>query len=215
MPLYFYVHDGDTYLHQLTPALTAAWRRRNFEPCRSLCASLVPRTQDFVLPFRPAPGESLVSLIAQGLPFAREYFSPLAGEVLLYAAAEVPEPSMAPDTLCCLLAPDQYRDTMARRDQFAPIQQAHYGSRDVTFGSYYRPDAAGYNNPSDVARLAHYLEAIRPEAWSLSQLANWNEASDQDELEEELEFARECFAALSTLYARLAAKGQVLVAEIL
>src|SRR5579871_1697298 len=109
MPLYFYVHDREPFQQDLAPALTAAWRRRSFEPCRALCASLVPRTQDFVQPFRPAPGESLVSLVAQGLPFARAYFGALVGEVLLYAAAEVPEIPTAPDTLCCILAPDRYR----------------------------------------------------------------------------------------------------------
>jgi hypothetical protein len=215
MPLYFYVHDGEPFHQQLAPALIAAWRRRSFEPCRALCASLVPRIKDFVLPFQPAPGESLVSLVAQGLPFARDYFGHLVGELLLYAAAEMPEILTAPDTLCCILAPEQYREQSDCRDQFAPIQQAHYGSRDVVFGGYYRPEAAAYNDVNDVIYLARYLAAIRPETWTLHQLVNWQEHADRDEVEEELEFARERFADLSALYARLAIKGQVLVSETL
>ena len=58
------------------------------------------------------------------------------------------------------------------RESLPPILQAHRGSRDLTFGAaVYRPEHAGYNNAADVARLADYLAAVRPEHWTPADLA--------------------------------------------
>jgi hypothetical protein len=55
------------------------------------------------------------------------------------------------ETLCCLLAPEQYRSGTVLREQLVPIQQVLRGSRDLTFGStVYRPEQAGYNDAADV-----------------------------------------------------------------
>ena len=99
------------------------------------------------------PDEPLLAQVARSIvPFDRDFWRLLAGEVLLYGAASVPEILTAPDTLGHLLAPGQ---------DDSPIRQAHFGARGLAFGGgIYRPDAAGWNDAEDVARLADYLAAI-------------------------------------------------------
>jgi hypothetical protein len=138
----------------------------------------------------------------------------LAGEILLYGAASVPEIVTAPDTLGRLLAPGQ--DDSPSRPGFAPIRQAHFGARDLVFGGgFYRPDAAGWNDTGDVARLADYLATIDPTRWTAADLAGLREFADEDERADELAFAREAFPALRDLYRAACEAGQVVVCELL
>jgi hypothetical protein len=118
------------------------------------------------------------------------------------------------DTLCCLLAPEQYRAGETAPEKRAPIQQALFGSQDLTFGTtVYRPDRAGYNGVGDVVRLAGYLAGVRPERWTVADLGDWREADSDEERAEELEFVREWLPVLVDLYRRAAAEGRVLVHE--
>jgi hypothetical protein len=216
MPLYFLVHDAEQFHHSIRPALAAGWQQRSFAPCRPLCGSLVAAARDFAERFHVAPEEALLFQVAQGLPFDRNYWRLLVGEVMLYGAADVPEFPTAPDSLCCLLAAEHYREQRTTREQFAAIQRAHFGARDLVLGSaFYRPEHAGYNDSPDVAGLAEYLRAVGPEQWSVAGLRDWREASDDEERAEELEFARECFATLREFYQRTAAAGQLIVCELL
>src|SRR6516164_7163015 len=150
MPLYFLLHDAARFHEALRPALAEAWRRRSFEPCRALCSALAPAAVGFAERYHTGHDEPLLAQVARGgVPFDRDFWRLLVGEALLYGAASVPEILTAPDTLCRLLAAGS---------ESAPIRQAHFGSRDLTFGGgFYRPDAAGLNDVADVARLAEYL----------------------------------------------------------
>jgi len=92
----------------------------------------------------------------------------------------------------------------------APIQQAHRGTRDLTFGAaVYRPEHAGYNNVENVSRLADYLAAVRPQEWTPTDLIGLKGAEDGAEREEELAFAREWFPALADLFRRARERGAV------
>jgi hypothetical protein len=194
MPLYFFVHDAARF-DVLRPALTASWRQRSFEPCRSLCAALEPEARAFAQRYHTGNDESLIAQVVRGLSFDRDVWRFLVGEALLYAAVEVPEFQAAPETLSVLLVS-------------AEIRQAHFGTHDLTFGGFYRPDNAGWNDAADVLRLADYLGAIDSQRWTVADLA-----SSGDEAGDELDFAREAFAALCAMYRAAAVRGQVVVCE--
>src|SRR5262245_4296135 len=109
----------------MRPALAASWLRRSFEPCRALCGSLLPRVGEFTRRYHVSEGESLVAQVVRGLVFHRDFWRALAGELILYGADEVPEFQTCPDTLCCLLAPEQHRKGAIPRNHFPPILQTH------------------------------------------------------------------------------------------
>jgi hypothetical protein len=216
MPIYFLLHDADRFRRMIRPALAGAWRRRTFEPCRALCAALAPAALAFADRYHTGHDEPLLAQVARGtVPFDRDFWRLLVGEVLLYGAAAVPEILTAPDTLCRLLAPGQADEPPASRSEFAPIRQAHFGARDLVFGGFYRPEAAGYNDADDVSRLADYLATIDPARWTVADLAGLREFADDAERADELEFAREVFPPLRDLYGGARDVGQVVVCEVL
>jgi hypothetical protein len=214
---YFLVLEGSWFEGQARPALADAWRRRSFEPARLLCAALAPAAEAFARRYHTGPAESLVTGVADGLPFDRDFWRLLVGEVLLVGAADIPEFQTSPDTLACLLAGDVYLAGTADRlplPQLPRVLQAHRGSRDLTFGAaVYRPGAAGYNDVADVARLAAYLEGVRPQLWKAEDLKAHRDLAGDDERAEELDFVREWFPALRDLYAQAGARGRVVVCE--
>jgi hypothetical protein len=217
---YFLVLDGARFENEIRPALAASWRRRNFGPCRPLCAALTPAARAYAQRYHTGGAEPVVGQVARGLPFDRHFWRALVGEVLLFAADEIPEFQTCADTLCCLLAPEHYRATVRSphghlpREQLPPIRQAHEGSRDLTFGAaVYRPEHAGYNNGADVARLADYLDSVRPESWTPASLEGLRDAADEGECADELAFAREWFPVLRDLYRGARERGRVLAHE--
>lgn len=161
-------------------------------------------------------GQAIMSKVMHGLPFDRDRWKLLVGEILLFAAAEVPEIEVVPETLLCLLAPDAYLNEEVERRNFPSIQQAHAGARDLDFGGkVYRPEKAGYNDTPDVDRLASYLGAQEPDRWTVSDLKRLREVNDDAERADELAFAREWFPALRELYQQARVNRQVVVCEVL
>ena len=158
MPLYFLLHDAERF-HRRSALPLPRRGARSFEPCRPLCAALAPAAVAFAERYHTGHDEPLLAGVARGaVPFDRDFWRLLVGEVLLYGAASVPEILTAPDTLSRLLA--------AGEDEAAPIRRAHFGTHDLVFGGgFYRPDAAGYNDVPDVARLADYLAAVDASRW--------------------------------------------------
>jgi hypothetical protein len=210
---YYLVLDGAFFEEQARPTLALAWQERGFEPCRGLCLTLEPAARSYAERYHTGEQEPLLFHVIRGLAFDRMRWRTLVGEILLFAALEIPEFQSNADTLCCLLAPEQYRAGETAPKKRAPIQQALFGSRDLTFGTaVYRPDRAGYNGRDDVVRLAAYLADIRPERWTVADLAAWREGGEE-ERGEELEFVREWLPVLVDLYRRGAAEGRVLVHE--
>ncbi len=213
MAEYFLCLDGERFTRQIRPALAASWRQRQFEPCRELCRELLPAAHDYADRYHTGEEEPLLARIACGLPFDRACWRLLVSEVLLFAAVEIPEFQTNAETLCCVLAPEQYRSEDMDRARLAPIQQVLRGSRDLTFGSaVYRPEHTGYNNAEDLARLAEYLTSVRPEQWTIADLRELREVDD-DERADELAFVREWFPVLVELYQRLHALKRIVVIE--
>jgi hypothetical protein len=208
---YFLLLDGKTFEGEVRPSLAASWRERTFGPCRNLCASLAPAALAYAERYHTG-GESLVARVAGGLPFDRAFWRLLVGEVLLVAAVDIPEFQTAPDTLARLLAPDFDPAVCLPRERRPAILQAHQGSRDLTFGAAtYRPEFAGYNDARDVARLADYLAAVRPEEWPPAALRDL--PGDEEDHTDELAFAQEWFPVLRDLYRDARERGRVLVIE--
>ena len=196
---YFLMLDAAAFEGRIRPALAASRRSHGFDPCRALCAELVPAARAYAERYHVGGDEPMPARVAAGLPFDRDYWRALVAEVLLCTAVEIPEFQTCEDALCLLLAP-------------GPIRQAHHGTRDLTFGAtVYRPDRAGYNNAGDVARLADYLAAVRPSEWTPDALTGL--ADDEEERAEELAFAREWFPSLADLFRRARERGCVLVHE--
>jgi hypothetical protein len=205
---YFLVLDAAQFAQQIQPALAASWKQRSFEPCRALCTALLPAARTYADRYHTSADESLVSQVLGGLSFDRTFWRALIGDVLLFAAVEMPEFQTCEETLVKLLAPGC--DPSAPRPRLPPIVQAHRGSRDLTFGAVvYRPDYVGFNNREDVARLAEYLASVRPDEWTTGGLVGVNEEDAADEID----FAREWFPVLADLFRRVRDAGQVVIHE--
>jgi len=197
--IYFLLIDGGFFEGRLRHALAGSWRVRSFSPCRDLCRELLPRVKAFHERYHVGENESLLERAAGNLPFGSDVWYALAGELLLYAAEEVPEFQTCPDTLSLLVAPEQR----------PLIEQTHRGSRPLTFGAaVYRPEHCGRNDAADVRRLSRFLASLDPTAWTADRLGG-------DEPQEELAFARDCFAALADTFRRADEAGQVVVHELL
>jgi hypothetical protein len=212
MPIYFMVLDSGLYHDEIHPALAASWARRSFEPCRRLSVVLEEAARKFAESYRTGPAEPLLLQVARGVPFDRHFWQLLVGEALLFAAKEIPEFPVCPQTLGALLAPALQSKELLPREEWAPIHQAHYGSGYVQFGGrVYRPEHAGLNNIDDISRLAAYLADVDPEGWSAEDLPSVVE--DEEARLEELEDAKAWYPALRDLYIRARAGGAVLVCE--
>jgi hypothetical protein len=213
MPHYFFLLDSAFFRQRVKPDLTASWRQRSFEPCRALCAELIPAARTLAERYHLGPEEPLLVRAADGLAFDRDFWSFLVGEILFYAAAEIPEIQTAPETLAFLLTSAQENSRYSPRESFTPIEQAHFGAHDLFLGRFYRPETVGINEDSDIPRLAEYLHSCRPEQWTTADLPPRPLATDEEEGLEELEFARQSLRVLQELYAGAAAKRLIVVCE--
>jgi hypothetical protein len=213
--LYFLVLDARAFHEELRPALAASWRQRSFEPCRSLCAKTLPAAKEFADRYHLGDADPLLVRLGEGMTFDRHLWQHLAGELLWFSAAEIPELQTNINALACLLAPAMESEINMQRTESPPIIQAHHGSRDLIFGGgFYRPDNAGWNDHEDCERLAAYLTGVRPEAWRAEELAALPDLP-AEEREEELAFLRDWFPALKELYVQAAKRQHVVVCETL
>lgn len=193
--LYFLVHDAAFFRDRLTPVLAESWRQRDFGPIAALALELAHNFDAFAERFRLTVAEQPLVRRAGELTFDRRIWRHLAGELLFYAAADVPEVPTSPEALERLLGPDE------------AIRQLHFGSRDLAFGpALYRPGCAGLNDLADVARLAAFAVNVDPTEWSADNLGG-------DEAVDELDELREWFPKLRALYVDAAAAGRVIVCE--
>jgi hypothetical protein len=208
MPFYFMLHDAERFHKLIRPVLAASWRQRSFAPCTALRSALTAETRRFLGENRIQDEESMLLRVSPELPFAREMWRYLVGEVLLVGAAELPEIHVPEETLRRILHPGS--DESAIRPRFAPIQQALYGTRDLVFGDgWYRPDHAGYNDRDDTSRLCDYLCEMDAVNWTVAELA----MATERESAEELEFARQALTRLRALYQGAREDRQITVCE--
>lgn len=214
MALYFMLLDAKLYREQIVPSLAASWRLRSFTPCQALCTSLLPAAESFASRYHTRSADQLLRRAACGMTFDRHVWTALAGELLWFAAAEIPEIDTASETLTYILAPEVRRPVPGKHH--APIQQAHFGTRDVAFGGkLYRPDDAGLNDLTDVARLAEYLDSIDEARWTVTELEGLPERLSEEDRAEELDFARGIFCDLRDLYRQAVLNRWVVLPECL
>jgi hypothetical protein len=214
MPLYFLVHDAARFHHVLRPALAAARQGRDFAPCRPLCKELLAAAHDFLPDEARGTEPTFLRLVAEGLTFDRDLWRSLVGEVLLYAAVELPEIQTAAGALSCLASLGPLPDPPTSRPCENWVQQVHFGARDLTFGGvFYRPEAAGWNDTHDVARLSEHLRALEPDHWRADALRPLTDLSDDEDRADELAFVRDWLPPLRDMYDRARAGGQVVICE--
>src|SRR5580693_8122046 len=127
MSLYFLVHESQLFEEEIRPALAASWKRRDFGPCRSLCARLLPIAREFAVRYHLGAEDPMIARVAEDLPFDRLYWQHLVGELLWFASVEIPELETSADTLSCLLAAGNTWDVTTPRASLPPIMQAHQG----------------------------------------------------------------------------------------
>jgi len=187
----------------LSPALEQCWRRRNFQPAAIICRELTPIVRQFI---SNGTGEAPITLqVGEGLPFRPELWRMLVGELLLFGAAELPELETPLESYAAVM----HQPLSHSRGDFVPIQQAIEGSRDIWFGTYFRPEHAGWNDEEDVQRLAHLMAAIDTQAWNASDLTR----CAIDDRDDELAFLREWFPPLREAYRRAADLDYVIACE--
>ncbi len=213
MTLFYLLLQASWFDQTAHPTLTASWDKRSFTPCRALCAQLGPAAREFATRYAQADDPPLVCRLADGMPFRRELWAQLVGEVLIHGAAEIVQIEAEPDTLCRLLAGLPWNEE-APRESFGPIQQVLFGARDLRFGGkFYRPHRAGWNSRADVSRLAEYLAVVNVDQWGSGQLGDAETDGVCDDLREELEFARQALDDLRQLYERAQLREYVMVRE--
>jgi hypothetical protein len=193
----FLVHDAPFFHQRLSPALAASYRKRSFEPLTDLVRDLQPLIEAFGQRYHLTTIERPLVFARAGKPFHRRLWRHFAGELLLYAAVETPDFPIAPELLSQFIPPDL-------------VERLHRGSREVTFDCIpYRPDQAGMHDTADVAELAATLAAIDPSAWTTRALTHLAE----DERDEELAFARQCFEQLQEMVTGAHRQGRLIVCE--
>lgn len=198
MAKYFLIHEYDFFEENVRPALGKAWLRRSFGPCRALCERVLPLAEDYARRYCTG-GDPVLASVVSGIAFDRTLWRALVGEVLLYAAVDIPQLQMDEDTIVEFAHPPG--------EEGSPIRQALSGTRELTVGpTVYRPEHAGYNNRTDVIRLAEYLRGIDANVWTIEPDAG-EEALDK------LAFAQEGFASLRDLYQEAANRDRVVVIE--
>jgi len=199
---YFYLLNGTWFAEQMQSALAESWRRRSFAPCERLCRELAAG----------APDDAVVRLVLASLPYDRTRWHALVGECLIYGAETMPRLAVAPDALCCLLAPERLGADPAMTAARSPIEQLHFGTRELRFGGgRHRPDHIGWNDAADVERLLMYARTVDPQSWSASELAPLHELID--EAEEEVAHVRDWWPPLVEMYEQAHAAKQVIVCE--
>jgi hypothetical protein len=207
MFIYFYILERNFFHVIAKTPLAESNRQRSFRPCLDLCRYLLAKNAEI-------PKDALVHAILSGLPFDRVFWHGLIGECLVYGAEDIPRVNTAPESICCLLAPDGLGQLDGPRAAYPPILQIHFGTRDLQFGNgYHRPDRAGLNDANDIERLAHYLENVDPALWSPSALEPLGSFSDDEQRAEELAYVRDWFPCLVELYQSARARDRVIVCE--
>jgi hypothetical protein len=202
MPLYFMLHNNERFQSLIRPALAACWRQRSFDPCCSLRLALADDFERFVTENHIRPEEMTMLRIRPDTLFDRDLWRMATGEVLLAAAAEVPEIPTAEETLVRLLGDEP------------SITHAYHGTSGLIFGGgWYRPDHAGINDRADVERLADFLSSLPWEGRTDADLDMLSESGREADLRDELAYARAALPPLQAMYQRARAHHQIIICE--
>ena len=119
---YFLMLDAAAFEGRIRPALAASRRSHGFDPCRSLCAELVPAARAYAEHYHVGGDEPMPARVAAGLPFDRDYWRAWSRKCCCVPPSKSPNfrPAKTP-FVCCW-----------RRDRSG---KRHHGTRDLTFGA--------------------------------------------------------------------------------
>jgi hypothetical protein len=204
--------SASLFTERIRPVLAKCRVEGSFTAGKGLFEELLPRIHEYHASYHGLASETLVEQAIHGLPFDSAVWRAVVGEVMLFAADDLPLLRLSPLALCCLLAGGN--DDEKSRERFAPIQQVLFGSRDLLFAGYcYRPDSAGFNDLADVGRLNEFLQAVDPGCWRPDDLLKMTDLPDDEERAEELEFVRQGWPDLVEMYRSANDKKQIIVCE--
>ncbi|GIW80457.1 MAG: hypothetical protein KatS3mg105_2264 [Gemmatales bacterium] len=207
---YFLAHDMSYFDGEIAPVLARCRSRRSFACARTLCERLLPRAERFHAPYA-LPADIWLRLVLEGKPYDRRTWRLLAGEILIYAATEVPAIQVCPPTLLALVG--QISTDGSKPQATAGLMaNALFGHDDIRFGAFfYRPGSAGMNRCRETARIADYLVSLDPASWSANALLPFLES--EDDCREELALARESVKDLAEFYSRACSSRQMVICE--
>src|SRR5262245_55811427 len=151
---YFMAIRAEWFHGKLSGSLRACWQQRSFTPAFEICRESAESAQSFVQRGGEVDIPPLTLLVPRGLAFDPDRWRVLAGELMLFGAAELPELETPLESYAAVMG----LEMPCFRGEFTPIQQAILGSRDLRFGCGYRPDYAGWNDLDDVRRLRSWLD---------------------------------------------------------
>ena len=203
---YFFLVPAGRFHELILPALAASWRHKALAPLVDLV-----RRKDSAVPATPYLGYEVQSMSLQvpnGIPFRHDLWRIFFAEALISNAIEMPQIETPLCTYAKLLGQELSED----RTTFVPIQRAVLGGRELTAGGgFYRPDAAGWNDSTDVEWLDTWLTQVNTSNWS--ELSLDMSAEPGDGRSDELQFALEWFPDLCGLYRRAHDIAAVVVTE--
>src|SRR5260370_24420308 len=131
---YFFLIDAKLFQIKVAHALEASRVAQSFAPARALCRELNSHAKALGQQGLHGPADSLVQKLATGsVPFRRDLWRLLVGEVILLATAEMPEIETPMDTLAALL----HLQLEVDRPAFSPLQQCILASQYLAFGGGY------------------------------------------------------------------------------
>jgi hypothetical protein len=214
MPIYFYLHERRWFQDEFVRGMAECRRLRSFRPCLALCRSMAAAAQDYWRRFHIGDDVPLVCQVDAGSRYEPNIWELLVGELIVVGAQQIPEIALAPEMLCRLAAGGPVEIDPLERESFAPMQQAHLGTRALRLGpAHYRPRHVGWNDSDAVARLAAYLAAVSPETWAGETLIQCG--VEPDEAADERDYAITCLTDLRNVYDGAAAAGLIIVAELI
>lgn len=195
---YLLVHDGAGF-ERLRPVLALAYARRAFLGWEAHLGAWQAAALRYARAYHIDPGEIFLLGVGPRTHFSPAAWRTLVGEILVVTAEEMPELPGHLGSLSRLLP--------------APLaRQALQGCADLTFGlATYRPGLAAYNTADANGRLLGELRAIDPTRWTESMLVS--DERDAEDAREELLYARDWFAVVVDLYARVVRDERIIVFE--
>ena len=96
---YFFLLDATLFETVIRPAFAESWKRRSFEPCRTLCERLLPAAHLYRERYHTGDDEPLLARRCRVSRFDRHIWRALVSETLLFAAVEIPEFQVCAETL--------------------------------------------------------------------------------------------------------------------
>jgi hypothetical protein len=193
----FLLHNPQFFRTCIVPAVAASFRDRSFAAFSQLEPRIASRIDRFAERALLTPNERPLFADCRTLTFHRRTWRYLVGELLLYAADEIPDFPIEPDLLSQFLPTDL-------------IRRLHTGSRELTFeGIPYRPENSGFHDAADVANITPQLRTMDCSHWPAERLVD----VPAEDREHELAYARQCFKELQCMYESAIAHDYLIVCE--